>query len=251
MQAAHLIRTALIAFALAGSGAAAAAADPGPAVGQTQVREGEQVRLRTRAGHDYVLTVTATDEQGFVGRDAGGKRWRVPYGQIDRLERVERIERIGTAPRTVSAAPVQPDFWLSFGVGGYEGQDYDPPPGRQKTRAQEVGGGEVMLALNLAGPVLARLRVAYLVDFTSNTAEDVGALVGLPLDAERRVFLATGVSRLTDVSNTRQSPTIGVPVELLFYPWRGLELGLHGNFNPDSDFVGVTAAGVFGKQRDR
>lgn len=149
---------------------------------------------------------------------------------------------------TVSSAPAPADFWVSFGGGYYNGQDYDPPPGQPKSEAEDAEGVEGMVALNLAGPVLARLRVAWMADYTRNTAEDVGVLVGLPL-VEGRAFLAVGASRLTDVSNRAQSPTIGVPVELLFYPTRGLEFAIHGNFNPDSDFVGITLAGVFGKQR--
>ena len=30
-----------------------------------------------------------------------------------------------------------------------------------------------------------------------------------------------------------------------------LVIGLHGNFNPDSNFVGITIGGVFGKRRLR
>ena len=152
------------------------------------------------------------------------------------------------AKPTVPSAQAQTDFWVSFGGGYYNGQDYDPPPGQPKGEAEDVEGVEGMVALNLAGPVLARLRVAWMADYTRNTAEDVGVLLGLPL-VEGRAFLAAGASRLTDVSNRQQSPTIGVPVELLFYPTRGLEVSIHGNFNPDSDFIGITLAGVFGKQR--
>lgn len=154
------------------------------------------------------------------------------------------------AKPTVPPAQAPADFWVSFGGGYYNGQDYDPPPGQPKSEAEDAEGVEGMVALNLAGPVLARLRVAWMADYTRNTAEDVGVLLGLPL-VEGRAFLAVGASRLTDVSNRAQSPTIGVPVELLFYPTRGLEFAIHGNFNPDSDFVGITLAGVFGKQRVR
>ena len=112
MQAAHWMAVALLVLALVGSDAAADTAVDQTQVGQTLVREGERVRVRTRAGHQYELTVTSADVQGFVGRDAGGKRWRVPYGQIDRLERV------GAPVRSVPEASASPDFWVSFGAGG-------------------------------------------------------------------------------------------------------------------------------------
>ncbi|MFA5938636.1 MAG: hypothetical protein WC809_04700 [Sinimarinibacterium sp.] len=149
--------------------------------------------------------------------------------------------------------PAQPapagDNWISFGGGYYNGQDYEAPPGEQKDEAERVDGYEGMLAFNAAGPVLLRLRASWLLNFTSNTAEEVGALVGLPLGPDRRVYLAAGVARLTDVSNEGQSPTVGVPIELLFYPTRGFEVSVHGNLNPDSDYIGFTLGGVFGKQR--
>jgi hypothetical protein len=147
------------------------------------------------------------------------------------------------------AADQGSDFWLSLGGGFYDGEDYDPPPGQAESDAETAKGGEALLALNFAGPVLARLRATWMIDYTSNTAEDVGALIGLPLGTSRRAYLAAGVSRLTDVSNRKQAPIVGVPVELLFYLTRGLEVGVHGNFNSDSDFAGITIAGVFGKRR--
>ncbi|TJY56616.1 hypothetical protein E4T66_18795 [Sinimarinibacterium sp. CAU 1509] len=140
------------------------------------------------------------------------------------------------------------DFWVSLGAGVYGAQDYDAPSGQQKGDAQRTGGGEGVLAMSYAGPVLLRLRASWMLEFTSNTAEEVGGLIGLPV-VPSKVFVAAGVSRLTDVSNRQQSPTVGVPIELLFYPTRGLEMGIHGNFNPDSDFIGVTLSGVFGKKR--
>lgn len=153
-------------------------------------------------------------------------------------------------PRAPAPAPAS-DGWISFGGGYYNGQDYEAPPGERKDDDERTGGYEGMLAFNHAGPVLLRLRVSWMAEYTSNTAEEVGALVGLPLGPDRRAFLAAGVSRLTDVSNEGQSPTVGVPVELLFYPTRGFEVGVHGNFNPDSDYIGFTLGGVFGKQRAR
>ncbi|MEQ1439598.1 hypothetical protein AAG565_09555 [Fontimonas sp. SYSU GA230001] len=151
--------------------------------------------------------------------------------------------------RKPASAPAAADGWISFGGGYYNGQDYEAPAGSPKGDAERVGGYEAMLAFNHAGPVLLRLRSTWMFDFTSNTAEEVAALVGLPLAPGRQLYLAAGVSRLTDVSNTQQSPTVGVPIELLFYPTRGLEVGVHGNLNPDSDFIGFTFGGVFGKQR--
>ncbi len=153
--------------------------------------------------------------------------------------------------RSPEAAGADADVYVSFGAGGYDGPDYRARPGQPQTSAQEVGGSEVLLALNRAGPVLTRLRVGWMFDFTSNTAEEVGLLLGLPLAPQGKAYLAAGVSRLTDVSQQGQSPTIGVPVEWLYYPTRGLEIGIHGNFNPDSDFIGITLAGVFGKRRVR
>lgn len=167
---------------------------------------------------------------------------------------MKSIKRAGLAAGLLAvcgihaAIAAESDGWVSFGGGYYDGQDYERLPGQPESDAQEARGYEAMLAFNVTAPMLLRFRVAWMADYTSNTAEDVGVLVGLPV-AEGRMFLAAGVSRLTDVSDQGQSPTVGVPVELLIYPTRGLEFALHGNFNPDSDFIGVTLAGVFGKRR--
>lgn len=141
------------------------------------------------------------------------------------------------------------DAWISFGGGYYDGQNYERTNSQQSAESLQADGYEVAASLNIARPMLLRLRAAWMFDYTSNTAEEVGALVGAPLGPRRQAFLAVGVSRLTDVSNRGQSPTVGVPVELLFYPTRGLEFSIHGNFNPDSDFIGATLSGVFGKAR--
>lgn len=155
------------------------------------------------------------------------------------------------AGRASSTAAQGGDVWVSFGAGYYNGQDYNPPQGQPAGPAQEAEGHELMAAITIAESLLlGRLRVSWLADYTRNTAEEVAGLVGLPLSGHK-VFLAAGVSRLTDVAADRQSPIVGVPVELLFYPTRGLELSIHGNFNSQSDFVGVTLAGVFGKRRAR
>lgn len=154
------------------------------------------------------------------------------------------------ARKPAKPAPAESgDNWISFGGGYYDGQDYDPPPGEGPGQTESADGAELMLAFNVAGPVLLRVRASWLLDYTSNTAEDVGVMVGLPLGPDRKAFLAAGASRLTDVSNEGQSPIVGVPIELLFYPTRGLEVSVHGNLNPDSDFIGITLGGVFGKQR--
>lgn len=176
------------------------------------------------------------------------------------MKRSQRV-LVAVALLALAAAPAQArkpkapdpaqvsDGWITFGGGYYDGQDYEAPPGEAKDDSERAGGYEGMLAFSHAGPVLLRLRVSWMADYTSNTAEEVGALVGLPLGPGGRAYLAAGVSRLTDVSDEGQSPTVGVPVELLFYPTRGLEVGVHGNFNPDSDYIGFTLGGVFGKHR--
>ncbi len=155
---------------------------------------------------------------------------------------------LGIAP----AAYAQPgaDAWASLGAGYYDGQDYGAPAGQPKTQAQKTGGWEVYAALTAGSRVAARLRANGLTDDTNNTAEEVAGEVGMALGSTRAYAFA-GLSRLTDVANDRQRPIVGVPLELLLYPARGLELGLHGNLNARSDFIGVTIGGVFGKDRAR
>lgn len=143
------------------------------------------------------------------------------------------------------------DVWFTMGGGYYDGQDYSPQAGGGVTDAEDTEGLELVAALTVVGDGLFRVRASWMTNYTSNTAEEVAGLVGLPLGKDRKTYLAAGISRLTDVSAEQQSPTIGVPVELLYYPARGLEIGLHGNFNPDSNFVGITIGGVFGKRRLR
>ncbi|WP_028079345.1 hypothetical protein [Solimonas soli] len=151
-------------------------------------------------------------------------------------------------------APAEPaaavDIWGSVGAGYYDGEDYAPPPGGTKSDAQKVGGWEGYAALTFGSRAAARLRAAWMADYTSNTAEEVAAEIGMALYSTK-AYLFAGASRLTDVANDRQRPIVGVPVELLFYPTRGLELGVHGNLNSQSDFIGVTLGGVFGKNRAR
>jgi hypothetical protein len=153
----------------------------------------------------------------------------------------------------VSAAPAgsNADFWFGIGGGAYTGEDYDPPPNPQPDDDYDAGGYAMHMSLNAAGPALFRIRSSWYEGYTSNTAEEVAATIGVPLSPSREFWLAAGVSRLTDVSNEKQSPTVGVPIELLFYPVRGLELMIHGNFNDDSNFVGIAVGGAIGHRRPR
>lgn len=140
------------------------------------------------------------------------------------------------------------NFWLSLGGGWYTGSDFDPAPGKPKTDAEKVGGPNLFAALNYGGPVIGRLRASVMLEYTRNTAEEIAGEMGFAMKPLQLYALA-GVSRLTDVANDRHRPIVGVPLELLYYPVRGLEFGIHGNLNSKSDFAGFTVAGVFGKPR--
>lgn len=156
-----------------------------------------------------------------------------------------------TVPVKTPTASGQADdnnFWLSLGGGWYAGSDFDPPPGKPKTDAEKVGGPNLFAALNYGGPVIGRLRASVMLGYTRNTAEEFAGEVGFAMKP-LQLYVLTGVSRLTDVANDRHRPIVGVPLELLYYPVRGLELGIHGNLNSKSDFVGFTIAGAFGKPR--
>lgn len=151
----------------------------------------------------------------------------------------------GARPATAERS----DFWVGVGIGAYEGQDYDRVCANGSNDCRAVGGGSAHLALDYAqGRNRVRLRTAVYTGFTSNAAEETALMVGRPLDPQGRLHLLAGVSRLTDVSADTQAPTVGVPIDLLAYPLRGLELGLHGNFNPDADFVGVSIAWAIGRR---
>lgn len=150
------------------------------------------------------------------------------------------------------AALALDDGWVSLGGGWYNGEDYDDDPAADDDEdAASADGAALHLSINRGGPVLLRLRASWLLDYTSNTAEEVAGMVGIPLGADRNTWLAAGVSRLTDVSAEQQSPTLGVPVEIIWYPVRGLELALQGNFNDDSNFIGIAIGGAIGRQRPK
>ena len=159
------------------------------------------------------------------------------------------------AARAPEAAPLQqegPNFWVGLGGGGYTGQNYPSDAGSSGDDNNKVGGYAAHFSLNFEGRSAEfRIRHSWLFHFTSNTANELAGEVGIPLSADRKFWASAGVSRLTDVSNSRKAPTVGAPVELRFYPARGLELMVHGNFNKDDNFVGVAVAGAIGRQRPR
>jgi hypothetical protein len=143
------------------------------------------------------------------------------------------------------------DWWPSLGIGSYGGKNYARGPGTT-TDGTHVGGGSALVALSYAhndAGFLARLRSAYLTDFTSNTAEEVAFEAGFALGSSRKLWLAAGVSRLTDVADDRQRPVVGAPVELLYFPIRGLEIAGHVNFNEHRDFYGFTVAWAIARAR--
>lgn len=149
-------------------------------------------------------------------------------------------------------APESPsNFFVGLGAGGYVGEEYEKPSGCCfDPEAYEVGGYALHASFNVAmAGTLVRFRHSLLTAFTSNVADETALAFGLALTPERNVWATVGVSRLTDVSNQKKSPTVGVPIELIAYPVRGLELMLHGNVNGDSNFIGVAIAGAIGRQR--
>lgn len=159
--------------------------------------------------------------------------------------------RVGDRPAEVDPAVRHNDIWITTAIGSYDAKNY--PEGSATTpEGTHVGGGAVSVAATWAGNrggYLVRLKSSYLTDFTSNTAEEVGLLVGAALADSRKVWASVGVARLTDVSNHRQSPTVGVPVELLWFPIRGLEVSVFGDFNDDRDFGGFTVGWAIGRHK--
>ena len=165
---------------------------------------------------------------------------------------------LGTISVGASASAATParehsgtDWWPSLGFGSYGGKNYARGPGTT-IDGTHVGGGEGMFALSYANNdagFLARIRSAYLTDFTSNTAEEVAFEPGFALGPSRKLWLAAGVSRLTDVANDRQRPIVGAPVEVLFFPLRGLEIAGHANFNSHRNFYGFTVGWAIARAR--
>ena len=155
------------------------------------------------------------------------------------------------APESAPPAGEGPNIWVGLGGGGYTGQNYPNDSGSQEDRDHnKVGGYAAHFSLNFEGRSAEfRIRHSWLFHFTSNTANELAAEVGIPLSPDRKFWASAGVSRLTDVSNSRKAPTVGAPLELRFYPARGLEFMVHGNFNKDDNFIGVAVAGAIGRHR--
>lgn len=141
------------------------------------------------------------------------------------------------------------DGWVTLGMGRYDGEDYDIPEEADSYDPYKIGGYQAMLAMTYGDALIIRLRGTGMADFTSNDAGEIAAMAGFRLGTSGRAYLVAGVSRLEDVSNEQQSPTVGVPVELLLYPTRALELAATVNFNDDARFYGFTFGVAFGKQR--
>lgn len=145
----------------------------------------------------------------------------------------------------------EPNFWGGIGAGGYTGKNYPDDAGSQDDPGHNnVGGYSIHGSLNFTGPQATfRIRQTALFNFTSNRADETAFEAGLPLAWEKKLWAAAGVSRLSDVSNSRKAPTVGFPVELDYYPVRGLELMVHANFNKDDNYVGFGISGAIGRQR--
>ena len=154
-----------------------------------------------------------------------------------------------SAPSAAESGATQgSDFWFTAGVGRYDAKDYSRGADASHD-GTHIGGGEADIALSYAwldSGLMLRLRSNYLIDFTSNTAEELALSGGVALGSSRTLWVTSGVSRLTDVSNTRQRPGVGIPVELIWYPVHGLELMVHGNFNDDRKFYGVVLGWAIG-----
>ncbi len=143
------------------------------------------------------------------------------------------------------------NFWGGIGAGAYTGKNYPPDAGSQDDPGHnDVGGYSIHGSFNFTGPQATfRIRQSALFGFTSNRADETALEAGLPLAWEKKLWAAAGVSRLSDVSNSRKAPTVGFPVELDYYPVRGLELMVHANFNKDDNYVGFGISGAIGRQR--
>ena len=169
----------------------------------------------------------------------------------------QELPTIAVGKASTNQSPVSEfassDWWPSIGIGSYDGKNFSRGAGTT-VEGTHVGGGEGMVGLSYANNdagFLARLRSAYLTDFTSNTAEEVALEAGFAIGTSRKLWLATGVSRLTDVADDRQRPIVGAPVEILFFPLRGLEIAAHANFNQHRDFYGFTVGWAIARARPR
>ena len=151
-----------------------------------------------------------------------------------------------------AATTAEPNFWGGLGGGAYTGKNYPPDGDTYDPNHNDVGGYSVHGSFNFTGPQATfRIRQSEYFGFTSNTADETAIEAGLPLAWQKKLWIAAGVSRLSDVSNTRKSPTIGFPLELDLYPVRGLELMIHANFNKDDNFVGFGIGGAIGRRSQK
>jgi hypothetical protein len=155
-----------------------------------------------------------------------------------------------TQAAAATARP-EPNYWAGLGGGFYTAQDYpDDDPSDNDDQKAEVGGPQTHFTFNMDGArVGGRFRWTHMFNFTNNAADEMAAEVRLAVADDRRFWVAAGIARMTDVSNKRKAPTVGVPLEVMFYPVRGLELSVHANLNKDKSYIGFGVAGAIGRRR--
>jgi len=155
------------------------------------------------------------------------------------------------APKRAAVPSQGPNLWVGLGGGAYTAEDYeDDPQSQEDNQHVKVGGFETHFTFNVDGPQFGgRFRWSHMLSFTNNAADEMAAEAKLRVSPDRKFWLALGVSRLTDVSNTRKAPTVGFPLEVMYYPVRGLELSIHGNINEDKSYIGFGVAGALGRWR--
>jgi hypothetical protein len=141
------------------------------------------------------------------------------------------------------------EAWINVSSGGYGGEDYETSPGEEDSEDEDVVGAVLFASINYESDYIVRLRASNMYGFTSQSAQETALMAGKRLDESGRFYLLAGISRLTDISEAKHSPTVGLPVEALFYPLRGIELSLFGNLNEDSSFVGLGIGFALGKHR--
>lgn len=90
----------LLSLCLIGCTTMKAVERPTPAL-HSQIEAGDDVVVTTRAGKIYSLKVIQVSNDALIGSDQAGKRWKVPYEQIQAME-ARRISGWKTAGMTAA-----------------------------------------------------------------------------------------------------------------------------------------------------
>lgn len=253
----HAARITAVLIALA-TGAVQAAAltleSASPEALRQQLKSGDDVTITTNGGRTLELRITRVEGESLSGTEISGKRYRVQYSAIRRIE-VETVARKSGVVELPDTEPGSSSAWFGLSAGLMAG-GVDLPCGPNHDPGDDCSEGGMFttsaISFTVTGDLAVRLRGVRANEETERRPYETAVLVGKRMTPGSYLLVGFGSIHNADDEYTGGN-TSGLAWEFLIadpvLKGLGFEASIHGNHFGDAEYAGLSLGLRFGGGR--